>query len=66
MTEKNTMKNLTLIKNTTKYKGESLDFLHRSWNFLYKMLLIPFFNLYYDYWDLITKFWSGSTKWNTS
>ena len=24
-----------------------------------------FFNLHYDYWDLIPKFWPGSTKWNT-
>ena len=24
-----------------------------------------FYNLYYDYWDLITKFCLGSTKWNT-
>ena len=22
-------------------------------------------NMINDYWDLITKFWSGSTKWNT-
>ena len=21
--------------------------------------------IYYDYWNLITKFWPGSTKWNT-
>jgi len=27
-----------------------------------KMLLIPYNNIYYDYWDLITKFWLGSTK----
>ena len=25
-----------------------------------------FHNVYYDYWDLITKFWTGSTKWNAS
>ena len=24
-----------------------------------------FYNFYYDYWDLITKLWPGSTKWNT-
>ena len=24
-----------------------------------------FYTLYYDFWDLITKFWTGSTKWNT-
>ena len=27
------------------------------------MLLIPL-NLYFHYWDLITKFWPGSMKWN--
>ena len=31
-----------------------------------KMLLIPFITYtYYDYWNLINKFWAGSTKWNT-
>ena len=25
-----------------------------------------FYNLYFDNWDLITKFWPGSTKWNKS
>ena len=24
-----------------------------------------FYNLYYHFWDLITKFWPGSTNWNT-
>ena len=24
-----------------------------------------FHNLYHEYWDLITKFWAGSSKWNT-
>ena len=28
--------------------------------------LYAFYNLYVDYWDLITKFWPGSRKWNKS
>ena len=34
-------------------------------NFLLQNAVIAFYNLYYDIWDLITKFWPGSTKWNT-
>ena len=28
---------------------------------LYKMLSISYYNLYYDYWDLITRLWLGSS-----
>ena len=33
--------------------------------FFCKMLLIPYNNVYYNQWNLIIKFWLGSTKWNT-
>ena len=62
MLEKNTLKNLTLIKNTTKSDN---FFLHRNLNFLLQNAINTFYNLYYDYKDLITKSWPGSTKWNT-
>jgi len=34
--------------------------------FLLQNAINTFYNkIYYDYWDLITNFWPGSTKWNT-
>ena len=54
MQEKKHFKNQTLLKNTTNYKGKSVEF-----------AINVFDNLYYNHCDLITKFWPGSTKWNT-
>ena len=34
-------------------------------NFLLLNAIFTFYNLYYDYLDLITKFCPGFTKWNT-
>ena len=41
-----------------------IDVLYRILTFLLRNAIIAFYNLYYDNWDLITKFWSGYTKWN--
>ena len=38
---------------------------HRNLNFSLANAINTLSSLYYDYWDLITKFWQGSTKWNT-
>ena len=38
-------------------------FLHRS--LFLQNTIDTFHNLYYDYWDPITKFWLGSLKWDT-
>ena len=64
MKEKNTLKNLTLIKNT---QVKVLKCLHRNFNFLLLNAINSntFYNLHYDYYDLITKFCPGSAKWNT-
>ena len=35
------------------------------WIFILQNAINTFNNLYYDYWELITKFCPGSTKWNT-
>ena len=53
--KKNTWKNPKLIKIHRKI----IDmFLHTNFKFFFcKMLLILYNNKYYDYWDLITKFW---------
>ena len=40
------------------------DLFHRIFCFLLQNAINSYFNLYYDYWDLITKIWPGSTKWN--
>ena len=57
------MREKYLIK---KYLGNSVDFFYIDiWIFILQNAINTFFNLYYDYWDLITKFWPGSSKWNT-
>ena len=38
---------------------------HSIWIFLLLNAINTFYSLYYDYCKLITKFWAGSTKWNT-
>ena len=35
------------------------------WIFVLQNAIITFYNLHLDYWDLITNFSPGSTKWNT-
>ena len=46
--------------------GKSVEFFYIEIIFFScKMLIVPFYNLYYNYWDQITKFRPGSTKWNT-
>ena len=42
-----------------------LDYFAKKFSFANCYLYI-FYNLYYDYWDQITQFWPGSTKWNIS
>ena len=44
---------------------DSVFFLQRIFFFLLQNTINTFYNLFYDYWDLITKFWPGSRKWNT-
>ena len=39
-------------------------FFQRIFCFLLQNAINSYYNLYYDYWDLITKIWHGSTKWN--
>ena len=47
-----------------KYMGKIVDiFQHRIFCFFLQNGTIN--TIYYDYWDLITEFWLGSTKWNT-
>ena len=56
------------MKNPTqqKYKGKSVDFLKIGISiFLMQNAINTFDNLYYDYWNLITKFWPGSSIRNT-
>ena len=43
-------------KNSKKYIGKIADFLHKNSNFLLQIAINTFYNLNYDYWDLITKF----------
>ena len=57
MQEKNTLKNKQV---------KVVDFFHKEiLIFLLQNALNTIYNSYYDYWDLITKFWPGSTKCNT-
>ena len=51
---------------TTKYKGKSVEFFYVVISvILLQNAIDAFNNLYYDYWDLITMFCLGSSKWNT-
>ena len=47
-----------------KYIGISVDCSYIDLFFL-QNAIDTFHNLYYDYWDPITKFWLGSLKWDT-
>ena len=61
--KKHIEKSNTYRKYNKKNKGEKLNIEYEF--FFCKMLLIHFKTyINYDYWDLITKFWPGSTKWN--
>ena len=44
-----------------KWKGKSVEIVYIR--FLIFLLPKYFYKSYHDYWDLITKFWPGSTKW---
>ena len=57
----NTYKNTIKIRKL-KFKNLPIEILI----FLFQILLIPFvtYAMNYDNWDLISKFWSGPTKWN--
>ena len=63
------MKKQLLTKTTVFIKNKlvkMLFFFHTEiFIFLLQNAINMFYNLYYEYWDLITKFWPGSTKWNT-
>ena len=50
--------------NNPKYRGKSVDFFYiEPLIFLLKNALNTFYNIYYDYWDLISKFWPASSNW---
>ena len=58
-------------KNNLKYlkvtKKSSLIFFYiEILIFLLQNAINTFYRLYYDYWDLITKIWPGSLRWNNS
>ena len=52
-------------KNLENHIGKISDFYIEIFIFIVQNAIYTFYNLYCDNRDLITKFWPGSTKWNT-
>ena len=58
MQERKPLKNPTLIKKTITKTKVSVNFFYiEILIFLLPNIINTFNNLYYDYWDLMTKFW---------
>ena len=54
-----------MTKHFKKYIGKSVNLFIRNLDFHLQIDFDAFYNLFYDYWNIITKFWPCSSKWKT-